>query len=135
MSCHALLQGIFLTQGSNPCLLWLLHCRHSLPLIHWEIPFCFPTGLYLQHPPVSKETISKKVIVTMFFLRQILLLKRFISDFVLGSPGNLCVFTWLYFYQIKQNVKLDIVSVFIALRNQHRNFPQTGDFWHSIAFI
>ena len=70
------------------------------------------------------------------FLPQILLLKRFISDFVLGSPGNLRLFTWLYFYQIKQNVKLDIVSVFIALRSQHRNLPQTGeDFWHSIAFI
>ena len=25
--CHALLQGIFLTQRSNLCLLWLLHCR------------------------------------------------------------------------------------------------------------
>ena len=25
--CHTLLQGIFLTQGSNPCLLRLLHCR------------------------------------------------------------------------------------------------------------
>ena len=25
MGCHALLQGIFLTQGSNPCLLCLLH--------------------------------------------------------------------------------------------------------------
>ena len=24
---HVFLQGIFLTQGSNPCLLWLLHCR------------------------------------------------------------------------------------------------------------
>ena len=27
---HALLQGIFLTQGSNPHLLWLLHCRWIL---------------------------------------------------------------------------------------------------------
>ena len=27
---HALLQGIFLTQGSNPCLLWLLHWRQIL---------------------------------------------------------------------------------------------------------
>ena len=26
MDCHALLQGIFLTQGSNPHLLHLLHC-------------------------------------------------------------------------------------------------------------
>ena len=27
---HALLQGIFLTQGLNPCILWLLHCRQIL---------------------------------------------------------------------------------------------------------
>ena len=30
MGCHALLQGIFPTQGSNPCLLQLLHCRQIL---------------------------------------------------------------------------------------------------------
>ena len=30
VGCHALLQGIFLTQGSNPCLLGLLHCRWIL---------------------------------------------------------------------------------------------------------
>ena len=29
---HALFQGIFLTQGSNLCLLWLLHCRWVLYL-------------------------------------------------------------------------------------------------------
>ena len=28
--CHALLQGIFPIQGSNPHLLWLLHCRQIL---------------------------------------------------------------------------------------------------------
>ena len=27
VGCHALLQRIFPTQGLNPCLLWLLHCR------------------------------------------------------------------------------------------------------------
>ena len=27
VDCHALLQAIFPTQGSNPCLLCLLHCR------------------------------------------------------------------------------------------------------------
>ena len=32
-SCHALLQGIFPTQGSNPCLLHFLHLQAgSLPL-------------------------------------------------------------------------------------------------------
>ena len=32
MGCHFLLQGIFLTQGSNSCLLCLLHWEDSLPL-------------------------------------------------------------------------------------------------------
>ena len=36
MGCHALLQGIFLTQGSNPCPLYLLHWQAgSLPLA-WQ---------------------------------------------------------------------------------------------------
>ena len=30
VGCHALLQGIFLTQGLNLCLLHLLHCRQIL---------------------------------------------------------------------------------------------------------
>ena len=33
VGCRALLQGIFLTQGSNPGLLCLLHCRRIL--YHW----------------------------------------------------------------------------------------------------
>ena len=34
VGCHALLQGIFLTLGSNPCLLCLLHWQAgSLPLV------------------------------------------------------------------------------------------------------
>ena len=34
LDCHALLQGIFLTQGSNPCLLCLLRWQAgSLPLV------------------------------------------------------------------------------------------------------
>ena len=34
VGCHALLQGIFPTQGSNPCLLGLLHWQAgSLPLV------------------------------------------------------------------------------------------------------
>ena len=35
VGCHALLQGIFPTQGSNP---GLLHCRQSLPLSHQGSP-------------------------------------------------------------------------------------------------
>ena len=36
VGCHALLQGFFPTQGSNPC---LLHCGQILyPLSHWGSP-------------------------------------------------------------------------------------------------
>ena len=44
LGCHSLLQGIFLTQGSNPCLWHLLHWQvSSSPLRHLESP----TELYL----------------------------------------------------------------------------------------
>ena len=36
VGCHALLQGIFVTQGSNPHLLWLLHCM--------QIIYCWAPG-------------------------------------------------------------------------------------------
>ena len=40
VGCHFLLQGTFLTQGSNPHLLCILHCRQILyPLSHWASPY------------------------------------------------------------------------------------------------
>ena len=42
MGCHALLQGIFLTQGLNPLLLWLLHYRRILYSCHRESPGRWP---------------------------------------------------------------------------------------------
>ena len=40
MGCHHILQGIFLTQGWNPHLLYLLHWQvGSLPLSHLEKSF------------------------------------------------------------------------------------------------
>ena len=42
VGCHALLQGIFLTQELNPCLLSLLHWQAgSLPLAPPGIPHCW----------------------------------------------------------------------------------------------
>ena len=44
MVCHFLLQGIFPTQGSNPCLLCLLYWQaDSLPLSHLGRPQKTPT--------------------------------------------------------------------------------------------
>ena len=39
VGCHALLQGIFLTQGSNPCLLCLLHWQGVLYHLHHHIEY------------------------------------------------------------------------------------------------
>ena len=40
LGCHALLQGIFLTQGWNPCLRYLLHQQAgSSPLRHLGSPY------------------------------------------------------------------------------------------------
>ena len=48
--CHLLLQGIFLTQASNPCLLHLLHCQvDSLPLSH------------LGSPTASRKTLKRQL--------------------------------------------------------------------------
>ena len=69
VGCHFLLQGIFLPQGSNPCLLHLLLCRWILyhwatreaqeidmhwldllqPVSYWpfEINYCWEDGLWL----------------------------------------------------------------------------------------
>ena len=48
VGCHFLLQGIFLTQGSNPCLLHLLHWQeNSLPLSHLGSPTLKYKGRHL----------------------------------------------------------------------------------------
>ena len=45
MACHFLLQGIFLTQRSNPSLLCLLNCRQILyHCITWEAQFVVQWG-------------------------------------------------------------------------------------------
>ena len=38
VGCHFLLQGIFPAQGSNPCLLHLLHWQDSTSSTDWEAP-------------------------------------------------------------------------------------------------
>ena len=54
VDCHFLLQEIFLTQGSNPCLLYLLHWQEdSLPLSLLGSPFYYVYKLnFVQPTPV-----------------------------------------------------------------------------------
>ena len=48
MGCHFLLQGIFLTQESNPCLLHLLCCRRILSLLSHHVYIYEPLFSHLQ---------------------------------------------------------------------------------------
>ena len=58
--CHGPLQGIFLTQGSNPCLLCLLH---------WQA-----CSLLLEPP--GKETIPNFILLVVSFSPQLLIASR-----------------------------------------------------------
>ena len=55
MGLHALLQGIFQTHGSIPCLLHLLHWQEdSLPLSHFG-SYQITIWLFLDHPPLRSH--------------------------------------------------------------------------------
>ena len=63
MGSHSLLQGIFMTQGSN---LGLLHCRHSDFFIIWATRLMTRLKLnYLFNGPVSKYSHNERVRVSM----------------------------------------------------------------------
>ena len=56
MGCHSLLQGIFLTHGSNSHLLCLLHCRRIFyppkPLGHYPLPLKLDVIVDLPQPEI-----------------------------------------------------------------------------------
>ena len=52
MGCHALLQGIFLMQGSNPCLLWFLH-----------------SGRFFTIEPLTTYMLSESHILFIIFIK------------------------------------------------------------------
>ena len=54
LDCHALLQGIFPTQGSNRCLLRLLH---------WQV------GSLPQAPPGKPKSKSRNLLINKFLLK------------------------------------------------------------------
>lgn len=94
--------------------------------------FLFPTGLYLLlHPSISKDIDSKKAIVRLFFT-SILLLRRFISGFVPGSPETLCFFHLVAFLLNKANCQARNSKCAHSPEWPYSNFPKTEeDSWHS----
>ena len=66
MGCRLLLQGIFQTQGSNLCLLHLLHWQaDSLPLYHLGSPSTFSTNLKNLHTYTLYITKKKHEILVL----------------------------------------------------------------------
>ena len=58
--CHFLLQGIFLTQGSNLYLFCLPHCRWTLyPMSHRGSPACYNPSTF----PLSKYSSGTSLVV------------------------------------------------------------------------
>ena len=66
VGCHALLQGIFLTQGSNPHLLCLLHWQTgSLPLAPLGKPLMLPKSLQKYRNPVpTSDACNQNSVLT-----------------------------------------------------------------------
>ena len=84
VSCHALLQGVFPTQGLNP---GLLHCRHSLP--------SEPPGSQCCHNRVAQTGwLNNKFIVTVLEIgSQIKVSARLVSSEAIFLGLQLAIFS------------------------------------------
>ena len=68
MVCYFLLQGIFPTQGSIPCLLRLLHLQSdSLPISHWNNDFLLKNR-EVEFSVVEEEEIQFSVLIVLLTL-------------------------------------------------------------------
>ena len=108
VGCHVLLQGIFLTQGLNTCLLHLLHWQTgSLPLVPPGKPkgiyrasilcprLCYSSWKYDSEqgkklPPHTAHLIAG----TQITKQEIKLMKSFLSESSEGSKAGDLVFRW-----------------------------------------
>ena len=68
MDCHFLLQGIFPTQGYNPCLLWFLNCRQIL--YHWATSYVIIGKVSLSISLSTKWDHGYLYFSHMFFLAE-----------------------------------------------------------------
>ena len=72
VGCHFLFQGIFPTQGSNPCLLHVLHWQEdSLPLRHSGTPESTLPGALLYGSRSIPITTLCGIIVRILYMRKL----------------------------------------------------------------
>ena len=99
VGCHLLLQGVFLTQGSNPCLLCLLNWQaDSSPLSHLGSPFKKVHRIKSSKEPepvLSASDVSKIASCLCLLLLTALQLYDLPPSFPPPvSNSSSCVFTW-----------------------------------------
>ena len=152
VGCHALLQGIFLTQGSNSCLLHLLHwqvgssprAREALffRILHLCLPLHF---LYscLQFP------IRQKLDIHHFFLIHILPSCSYCLPLQVLVPYSLCFnfFITHFFptvshtlntaiiFPISREIILILGHIFVFFKIFHINFQCLISSFNSIIYL
>ena len=101
VGCHSLLQGIFPTQGSSPCLLCLLHWQaDSLPLtppgkqaMSFFLSTCYDlnhnTPCQVYQPPSPLPFFGVRSCGTIFVFNFVESLSALISAAVLNTEGTL----------------------------------------------
>ena len=116
LGCHFLLQGIILTQGSNPCLLCLLHWQvDSLPLHHLRV-----------HSSISLLLIKSTYLIKFNSILEILTkYKILLSMFLFYKPSatfcSLFPFNKIYFYSSYHFFFLK-TSILQSLNNHQLSF-------------
>ena len=113
MGCHFLLQGIFLTQGSKPCLLGLLHCR--------QILYCWYTGELFYHE--YNYIISTHLFFHFFFLFLLLFLFPSFLVYFLSSAFSPSLLPSLPFCVC---INMSIITLCKKMINRNINYTELG---------
>ena len=108
MACYALIQGIFPTQGSNLCLLWLLHCRQILN--------CWVTG---EAPSLRTLDIKKGMGLVKWHFQGLSKVLTGTNRPSQRAPGTI-LFANL---TVEQNEEVSLVTL-------GKENPQIGSAWH-----
>ena len=128
VGCHFLLQGIFLTQGSNP---GLPHCRQTLYCLSYQGSPCYLHTIHLIASLSDKSVIYLKSLGFFFFLIFIYLAALGLScstrDFFFWQCTDFLVVLWGLWSTGARYLQ---DAGFVALRHVGSYFPNQGSNLH-----
>ena len=142
MDCHALFQGIFPTQGSNPSLLGLMDCRRILyclrhqgsPVIRLLDIILYVMGLYSVYFPLPLVFLTPKVQFGSFFfvlfLWDYLYLKKTHIQLVLVYSLN-----YAHYHHLNSRMFLSLQKEITIPISSHSSFSPPLSPWKSLISI